>query len=178
MDISRRRSKHDIWVEHREKRVEISAARSGEEGVDNFSLPGEIAIANRRRSLHSAACTARELPCGVRRAFHDGSDLIERHAKHVMQHESEPLRWRQRIEYHEQREADRVGQERFTFGVAAAHNRLRQRLLAPRLARAQHVQADARDDGRQPSAKVLDAARVSAAELQPRLLDSVLRLGQ
>ena len=45
-----------------------------------------------------------------------------------------------------------------------------------RLARAQHVEADARDDGRQPAAEVLDAARVGAAEAQPGLLHGVVGL--
>jgi hypothetical protein len=48
-------SEHDVWVEHREKRVEVTAARGSKEGVDNFSLAGDI-VGNRDGSLHPAAC--------------------------------------------------------------------------------------------------------------------------
>jgi hypothetical protein len=37
-------SEHDVRVEHRDKRVEVSIARGGEEGVDDFSLAGEIQV--------------------------------------------------------------------------------------------------------------------------------------
>jgi hypothetical protein len=66
--------------------------------------------------------------------------------------------------------------------VLAAHDRLghvrAQGLLASRLARAQDVQAHPRDDGCQPSPKVLDAARVRAAEPEPGFPDGVVRLAQ
>jgi len=78
--------------------------------VDNFSLAGEIGVGNRGRSPHPTACAARELPCRGRGAPHDGSDLVERHGEHVVQHDREPLDGSQRFEYHEQRETDRVGQ--------------------------------------------------------------------
>jgi hypothetical protein len=51
-----------------------------------------------------------------------------------------------------------------------------QALLAPRLAGAQHVQANPRDDRRQPSREVLDAAHVGAAHAQPGFLDGVVGL--
>src|SRR6266699_5055869 len=51
-----------------------------------------------------------------------------------------------------------------------------QGLLAPRVARAQHVEADPRDHRGQPSAQVKDAARVGAAEVEPGLLYGVVRL--
>jgi hypothetical protein len=52
-----------------------------------------------------------------------------------------------------------------------------QRVLAPRGARAQHVEAHARHDGRQPAAEVLDRVGIGAAQAQPRLLHRVVRLG-
>src|SRR5215203_3684094 len=101
----------------------------------------------------------------------------------VVEHEREPLGGSQGFEYHEQREAYRVCHERFMLGVdpvLAAYDRLghasAQRLLAPRLARAQHVQAYPPDDRRQPSAQVLDAAGVRAAEPEPGFLDGVVGL--
>ena len=55
-----------------------------------------------------------------------------------------------------------------------------ERLLAPRRPCAQHVQAHARDDRRQPALEVLDvarvAARVGAAEAEPRVLHRVVGL--
>ena len=76
-----------------------------------------------------------------------------------MQHEGETFRWRQRLEHDEQRQADRIGKQRLVLGVEpvrAVDDRLRhadaERLLASRPARAEHVQRDARDDGRQPAA--------------------------
>ena len=56
-----------------------------------------------------------------------GRDLVEGDGEHVVQHEGEPLGGRQCFEYHEQRETDRVGQERFLLGVVSvltAHDRL------------------------------------------------------
>ena len=95
--------------------------------------------------MHPAAGTAGELPRRGRGAAHDGSDLVEGHGEHVMQHKGEPLGGSQGLEHHQQRETDRVGQERFVLGVApflspthpphAAHGPLRhiriQRLLPP-----------------------------------------------
>ena len=87
--------------------------------------------------------------------------------------------------HHEERESDRVGHERLVLRVhplGAAHDRIGHahvdRLLAPRPPRAQHVERQARDDGRQPSAQVLDLIGVGAAEPQPRLLHGVVRFAQ
>jgi hypothetical protein len=44
------------------------------------------------------------------------------------------------------------------------------------VARAEHVQADARDHGREPPAEVLHVAGVGALQPQPRLLDRVVGL--
>ena len=49
--------------------------------------------------------------------------------------------------------------------------------LAPPGPGAQHVQALARDDRRQPAAEVLDPGGAGPADPQPRLLDGVLGLG-
>jgi hypothetical protein len=55
-------SEHDIRVEHCNKRVEVTVARGGEEGVDDFSLVGQVGVGNHVRSPYPAACPARELP--------------------------------------------------------------------------------------------------------------------
>jgi len=102
-----------------------------------------------------------------------------------VQHEREPLGGSQRFENHEQREPDRLGQERLVLGVevvSAAHDGVghvrAQGLLAPGRTRAQYVQAHPGDDRRQPSAQVLDPAGVGAVEPEPNFLDGVVRLGQ
>jgi hypothetical protein len=51
-------------------------------------------------------------------------------------------------------------------------------LLAPRPARAQHVEADPANYRRQPSAQVLDAAGVGPAEPEPGFLDRIVGLTQ
>ena len=102
-----------------------------------------------------------------------------------MQDEREPLGGLERLEDNEQREPDGVGQERLVLrvgAVGAVDDRLREahveRFLTPRPARAQHVQRDARDDGRQPAAEVLHLVGVGPVEAQPRLLDGVVGLAQ
>jgi hypothetical protein len=138
-------ARNDVWVERREQRIEVTAARGSEEGIDNFSLAGEIGVGNRGHSLHPAAGAAGELSCCARRAPHDGSKLVKRHGEHVVQHERHPLGGSQRLEHHEQRQTDRVGQQRFLLRVdpvLAAPDRLGhvrvQGLLSMQLARAQH----------------------------------------
>ncbi len=134
-------SEHDVRVEHREQLLEVTAARGGEEGIDDRSLLAEIRIGNRGRSLHPATGPARELSGCGRGAPDDGSDLIERHGEHVVKHERDPLGGSQPLEDHEQCQTDRVGQEHLVLGidpVSAIQDRLRhvhgERLLAPRLA--------------------------------------------
>jgi hypothetical protein len=53
-----------------------------------------------------------------------------------------------------------------------------ERVLATRLACAQHVQADAGDDGGEPATEVFDAACIRAAELKPRFLNGVVGFAQ
>jgi hypothetical protein len=87
--------------------------------------------------MHPAPGAAGELPRCGRRAVHDWRDLVKGHGEHVMQHEGQPLGRLQRFQHHQQRETNRVGQERFVLGVAAVrtarcplrHMRV-QRLLA------------------------------------------------
>ena len=167
------------------QRLEVAAARArrGTRRRPRADAP-DRRPAPRPRPARGARA-ARELPRRGRRATDDRRDLVERHREHVVQHEREPLGRRQRLEHDQQREADRVGEHR----LAARDRRPPpgrdrfwqprvQRLLAPRLARAQHVQADARDHRRQPAAQVVDTARVGAAEPQPRFLHRVVGLAR
>ena len=69
-------------------------------------------------------------------------DLVEGHAEDVVQHERHPLGRRQRLQHHQQRQPDRVRQQRLVLRVGPASARRRldrpsrtlrvQRLLAPR----------------------------------------------
>ena len=177
--------RHDVRIEHRDERLEVAIARGGEEGVDDPSLSGEVGVGHRGCPLDAAPRAAGELPRRLRRAIDEAGDLVERHGEHVVQHERQPLGRCERLEHHEQRQPHRVGQQRLVLGlgpVVAADDRVGhadvQRLLAPRPARAQHVEAHPRDDRRQPRAQVLDFARVRSAEPQPALLDRVVGLAQ
>jgi hypothetical protein len=53
-----------------------------------------------------------------------------------------------------------------------------ERLLPACVARAELVERDTGDDRSQPRAQVLDLARVSAADAQPGLLQSIIRLAE
>jgi len=81
---------HHIWVENRHKRREVAITRGSEERVNDCSLAGQISIGDLRPS-HPAPCAAGELPCRDRGTPHDGSDLLEGHREHVVQHERQPL---------------------------------------------------------------------------------------
>ena len=101
-----------------------------------------------------------------------------------MQHEGEPLRGCERLENHQERETDRVGEDRFLFGVGLvveADDRLWQPaadvVLLARAARAQHVETDAADDRRQPAPQVGDVVGLGAAQPQPGFLEGVVGLG-
>jgi hypothetical protein len=103
-----------------------------------------------------------------------------------MQHERHPLGGRQRLQHHEQRETNRIGQQRLLLdpllaadGQLARRKRLHvERLLAPRLAPAQHVQAHPRHHRGQPPRQVFDVSRLGAAEPQPGLLHRIVRLAE
>lgn len=105
-----------------------------------------------------------------------------------MQDEADALGRSERLEDDEQRETDRLGEQRFLLGIEAAALACRacdrlgyvrvkaliERVFAARIARAQHVQADACDDRGEPSAEVFDAAGVGATQLEPGFLNGVV----
>jgi hypothetical protein len=97
-----------------------------------------------------------------------------------VEHEREALRRRQRLEHHLQRQTDGISQQCLVLGIDAVHPVDKQigeppgeRLLLPCLTRAQHVQTDPPDDGRQPGIEVVDATQVGAAEAKPGFLHGV-----
>jgi hypothetical protein len=50
-------------------------------------------------------------------AVDDLCDLVERHREHVVQHEGEAFRRRERLQDDQQGQADGVGDQRLLFGV-------------------------------------------------------------
>ena len=158
----------DVRVEHLDERLEVAVAGRGEERVHDLALPLQIRIRHRSRAADAPPRAACELTGRGRAPLDDRRDLLERHPEHVVQDEGEPLRRRQRVEHDEQREADRVGEQRLVLGAVRRQrdDRLRQlradEVLATRAAGAQQVEADAGDDRRQPAAHVLDLARLRA----------------
>jgi hypothetical protein len=65
----------------------------------------------------SPSRAARELARRNGRPIHDRTDLVERHAEHVVEHEREPLRRLEGLEHDEQRESDRIGEHRVDSGL-------------------------------------------------------------
>ena len=181
---------HDVGIEHREQRVEVAVARGGEKRVDHLALPRDVGVWGGVASrTHAAARAARELARRGRRAADDRRDLVERHrrtgraARTRGARPASACRARRAARARPSRRAPppardrrRSRARRCATGVGRAPRV--ERLLAPRLARAQHVEAHARDDRRQPAAEVLDVGRVGAAEAQPRLLHRVVGLAQ
>ena len=109
---------HDVGVEDGDQSLEVAVTRRREERVDDLALPGEVGV-GLRCTLHPTAGAARELACRRRCAVHDRRDLVEGHGEHVVQHEREALGRLEHLEHDEQREADRVGEERLLLGVDA-----------------------------------------------------------
>jgi len=96
-----------------------------------------------------------------------------------VEHECEALGGIEHLEHDEQREPDRVCELELGLRIdRACALGDRPDVLAPRLARAQHVEAHARDHGGQPAARIRDVGRVGALELEPGLLHRVVGLGE
>jgi len=155
----------------------------GQERVDQLPLVRQVGISGRSRSANPPAGAAGELARRVGRPLQDVGDLVERHGKHVVEHEREPLGGRQRLQHHEERDSDRVGKQGLVLRTCVeADDRLElpraARLPAAGAPRTQSVEADARYYGGEPAAEVRDRVGVRAAEPQPRLLNRVLRLAR
>ena len=98
-----------------------------------------------------------------------------------MQHESRPLRRRQRVEHDQQGKADGIRQPSFLFGVAFGRQRfglVADRLLAARFPGAQHVEGDAGDDGGEPGVAVFDLPALGPHQPDPGLLHRILGLAR
>jgi hypothetical protein len=83
---------------------------------------------SRARRPDPAPCPAGQLPGGLGRAAEHRGDLAEGNVEHVVQHERDPLGRGQRLEDHEQREPDGVGEQRLLLRrrpVRRAEHRVR-----------------------------------------------------
>ena len=125
---------------------------------------------DRRRRAASAPCTrrrARLASCraAVGRAADDRRDLVERHARTGRAARTRAARPGASVSSTTSSASPTESASSASCSGSTPSSRVddrlghvrAQRLLAPRLARAQHVEADARDDRRQPAAEVLDA---------------------
>jgi hypothetical protein len=105
-----------------------------------------------------------------------------------VQNERQALGGRQGLQDDEQREADRVGQQRLVLGVHAGgvgddrvgdvHMARLERLLAAGFTGSQNVEAHAGGDRRQPAGEVVDRLGVGAVQAQPGLLDGDVSLAE
>ncbi len=109
---------HDIRVEHLEQRVEVACARRRKEGVDQLPLPRQIGVPGRVKAMYPAAGAAGQLPGCFLGTPHDRGDFLKRQRENVMQNECDLFGRIQAAEHDEHGEADGVGQQRLTLGVA------------------------------------------------------------
>ena len=70
------------------------AGSNGASGAPPVPLRFEVRVGNGSLDAHAPARPAGELARRLGRAIHDRRNLVERHAKDVVQHEREPLRRR------------------------------------------------------------------------------------
>jgi hypothetical protein len=117
--------------------------------------------------LDAPACSCGQLPGRSRRAIDDRPDLVKRDAEHVVEHERQAFRGRERLQDDEQSQPDGIGDEHFVFRIAAFafHNGFRQPIaelaFPPVPAAPQHVEADAADDRREPGLQIRDPGGVT-----------------
>ena len=164
-DFGNVRPQHDVGMEDTHECLEVSRStrsrrrrrppRADARGHARWA-PG--------RALDPPPSSARELSGRGRGTPDHRRDLLERQVEHVVEHEhSESLCGVERIEHDEKREAHRVGEQRFLFGVGltlTAHDRIRHtqpnQFFRACLSRLKGVEAHSRHDRRQPATKVLD----------------------
>ena len=86
--------------------------------LQRLALSGKIRFIRRAPSSYTATCAAGELPSGHRRTSYDGSELLERHPKHVVQHESDTFGRGKFFQNHQHRQADGFRKERLILRIA------------------------------------------------------------
>jgi len=108
---------HDVRIEHSDQPLEVTLAGGSQERIDDTPLFTQVRVSVQGFALDTTPRAARELACRNGRAVHDRTDLVERHAEHVVQHECEPLRRVEGLEDHEQRKSHRIGEHRVGFRI-------------------------------------------------------------
>ena len=178
-------AQNDIRIEHRDESIEITAARGREEGIDHLALTRQVGIGSGDLgALDPAPGPAGELSRRLGRPIDHRRDLVERQLEHVMEDEGEPFGGGQRVEHDEKGQPDRVREQCLFLGLSRAvladdgvGQVLLEELLAASVARAEHVQANARHDRRQPAVHVVDVVRPGPVDPQPGVLQGVVGLG-
>ncbi len=97
-----------------------------------------------------------------------------------MQHERDPLRRRQGLEHHQHGNTNRVRDQFLGFRVIGGGHLFHigvDRDFASRLSFAEHVEAHAGNDSREPPGEVVDTACTAPHEVDKGLLNRVLGLG-
>jgi hypothetical protein len=169
-----------VGIKDREQGREVAALRCSEKRADHFALPCPVGLRLGACTLDSPAPTARELSRRHRRAADDRCNLIERDIEHVMQHECDPLRRRQGLEHNQHRNADGIRDQLSALQIVGRGESLHfgiDRDFTPRLPSAEHVDADARNDCREPAGKIVNAACAGTHNPKKALLHRVIGLG-
>ena len=111
-------SQGHVRIQHGEQPLEVAVARRGEEGIDDRPLAVKVGIGD-RGALDATTAAARELPGGRRRPPDDRRDVVERDREDVVEDERDALGRGESVEDGQQREADRVAEDRLVLGVDA-----------------------------------------------------------
>ena len=134
---------------------------------------------------HPAPSPAGQLAGRFGRTIDHRCNFVERKVEHVVEHEGQALGRRERIEYDQQGEFDRVGEKGLVLGlsvVLSLHDRIGhvdgQRIFRAGRAGSQHVEGDPGDDRGEPSAQVVDPVNPRSAEPDPGVLHRIVGLGQ
>ena len=155
---------HDVRVEHREQRLEVAVARGGEERVDDLALAREVGVGDRALALaprRRARLASLRAACGVRStigaissngtANMSCSTNASRSAGGSVSSTTSSASPTESASSASCSGSTPSARSTIGSGTCTSSGSSRRDL-----ARAQHVQADARDDGGEPAAEVLD----------------------
>lgn len=172
-------SEFDIGVEDGDESLEVAGARGAKEGLDNVPVAGEVDGGVVGGAMDPAAATAGELAGSDGSASDDLRDLVEGDAEDVVEDEGDALGRGEVLKDREHGKANGLGEHRFAFRVDGIGEGIAvdgEGFFAASLASAEHIEADAGDDGGQPAGEIVDAAGVHPGEAEPRFLDGVIGL--
>jgi hypothetical protein len=110
---------YNVRVEYCDQTVDIACAQGSEERFYGLSLFSQTSTGPRSGAPYTSARAARELPGCSRGAPHNGSNFVECHPEHVVQHECHALGRREPFENHEQCKTYGFGQQSFLLGISS-----------------------------------------------------------